>query len=537
MKISIHCPVRLSMISDSYALTRSALSFLALAILLAPLLGLALGMVEMPFSAWKDNLFNARQGILLLHSLLFSGTVALTTMCAGVLASLTIKRSSQISRLFNLLLPPLLVVPPYLFGVAWTASFFALNELLLTSGYHGLFMSGWVGSCATESMALLPLATGFAFLALESVNPSLLEAARLHHAEGRVFLRICLPLSLPTLGVGCGFILVISLMDYSIPSLFATNTYAMEIFSRYSADGDAGVALLTALPLLLLITIMLAVGISPLRHAAATPWRGSQLFLRCTKWPGWVLTAQYAAISLLLMQAIIPAVMMCWMTATPARLLQSLNSAQLEMRYSLLLAATVMFTGVPLAMALSAQLARKGLAGIFCWCVTLFPLALPASLIGIGMVRLVNIGFEAGLNLAPLGPVLANLVRFLPIAALILYAQRLRSDPTLIDAMQCFQRSRWQGALTVRWPMMLPGVALAAVLLFTFTISELGATLLVAEPGAATIMMRLYNLMHYGASREVAALTVTLMGITFASGILIVMSLRLMKRKTHLAKE
>lgn len=532
MKLLAHWPARLAVMPDSYVLIRTAFLLLALFILLAPLFGLALGIAEMPNAAWRENLLNIRQGLLLLNSLLFSGTVAITTMCAGVLAALAMKRSPIISRLFYLVLPPLLVIPPYLFGVAWVATFFTINELLLAAGFAGFLVTGWAGSWAAESMALLPLATGFAFLALESINPSLLEAARLHHSEGRVFLRIGLPLALPTLGVGCGFLLVISLMDYSIPSLFATNTYAMEIFSRYSADGSAGVALLTALPLLLIITILLASGISPLRHAAATPWRGGRQFLHGTSWPIWVSTAQYAAVALLLLQAIVPVVMMCWLTAIPARLLQSFDNAQQEMSYSLVLAATVALIGVPLALVLSAQLQRIKMKGIFWWCVILLPLALPASLIGIGMVSMVNMGFAAGLNLAPLAPVLTNLVRFLPIAVLILYAQRLRCDPALLDATQCFQRSCWHGALWVRWPMMAPGMALAATLLFTFTFSELGATLLVAVPGSATIMMRLYNLMHYGASREVAALAITLMAITFSIGVLIVMVVRLMKRGT-----
>jgi iron(III) transport system permease protein len=52
---------------------------------------------------------------------------------------------------------------------------------------------------------------------------------------------------------------------------------------------------------------------------------------------------------------------------------------------------------------------------------------------------------------------------------------------------------------------------------------ELGATLLVAPPGKATLIMRLYNLLHYGASRDVASLCLLLsLSALAASGVMTV---------------
>ena len=80
-----------------------------------------------------------------------------------------------------------------------------------------------------------------------------------------------------------------------------------------------------------------------------------------------------------------------------------------------------------------------------------------------------------------------------------------------MEARRLYQRSPWHGFLRVTLPLYRSGLLLAGILLVTLTAGELGATLLVAQPGAPTLMIRLFNLLHYGASREVAALCLTLM--------------------------
>ena len=48
------------------------------------------------------------------------------------------------------------------------------------------------------------------------------------------------------------------------------------------------------------------------------------------------------------------------------------------------------------------------------------------------------------------------------------------------------------------------------MVVFALTLGELGATLLVIPPGQSTLTLRLYNYLHYGASEEVAGLSLLL---------------------------
>ena len=60
----------------------------------------------------------------------------------------------------------------------------------------------------------------------------------------------------------------------------------------------------------------------------------------------------------------------------------------------------------------------------------------------------------------------------------------------------------------------------SAGILAALTLAELGATLIVAPPGHATITMRIYNYLHYGSSSDVAGLClmVTVLTLVVCTG-------------------
>jgi len=65
----------------------------------------------------------------------------------------------------------------------------------------------------------------------------------------------------------------------------------------------------------------------------------------------------------------------------------------------------------------------------------------------------------------------------------------------------------WRRFLWVRLPMVTPAVAVTLLVVFVLSLGELGASLLIAPPGQATLPLRIYNLLHYGATDVVSALS------------------------------
>jgi iron(III) transport system permease protein len=56
-------------------------------------------------------------------------------------------------------------------------------------------------------------------------------------------------------------------------------------------------------------------------------------------------------------------------------------------------------------------------------------------------------------------------------------------------------------------------LAASAAVVFVLSLGELGASLLTVPPGVSTLPLRMFNLLHYGASAEVASLALVTIGI------------------------
>jgi iron(III) transport system permease protein len=140
--------------------------------------------------------------------------------------------------------------------------------------------------------------------------------------------------------------------------------------------------------------------------------------------------------------------------------------------------------------------------------------------VGIGLISLWNRAIWPDFYSSAFMPVFAGLARFTPLAVLALLPQLRRIDTLLIDAARMIQANPAQTWFQVRLAMLAPGLFAAACLAFALTTGELGATLLVAPPGRATLTMRIYNYLHYGASSSVAGLCLTIAASSLIAGCL-----------------
>ncbi len=160
------------------------------------------------------------------------------------------------------------------------------------------------------------------------------------------------------------------------------------------------------------------------------------------------------------------------------------------------------------------------------WFLVTVPLAVPPPLIGIGLITIWNRPVIDAVYGTYFMPVLAALARFTPLAAMVLLAQLRRIDPLLIDAAHVFHTHWRKTWLQIYLPMMSPGLLAGGFIAFSLSAGELGATLLVAPPGQATLTMRIYNYLHYGASESVAGLCLMMAGVALFAGVLAVWAFR-----------
>jgi iron(III) transport system permease protein len=185
----------------------------------------------------------------------------------------------------------------------------------------------------------------------------------------------------------------------------------------------------------------------------------------------------------------------------------------MEIVYSLEVGILAVLIGIPLAAGIVALMPKeKYLKNVF-WILVTLSFAIPSSLTGMGILTLFATTSIGPMTILFL-PVLAGIVRFLPVAVIIISAQVHMIDPVLLDAARFLGDLGSASYRRVVAPMIAPGIFIAAVFLFALTLGELGATLLVAAPGHQTLTMKIYNYLHYGSFSAVAGLSVLMAGIT-----------------------
>jgi iron(III) transport system permease protein len=462
---------------------------------------------------------------LLINSLGLALAVAAVGTGLGILAGSLMWRwqtgGRAYLRWFILVLAP---VPPYLHALAWSQAIDSLNNLLRSQGWTTISLQGWIFAWWVQLMAFLPIAVGMALIGFESIDPYLTEAASLLRSDMQVFTRVVLPLSAAPIAAGSGLLFLLSITDYSVPSLFSANVYSLEIFAEYSASNQPATAVLLALPLLVVTMLVVTALQKALRDAAQIAPRQPQAW-RASLWPPWFVCLQKCGLAVLLLQVGTLLASSILAVGSWEKMVSTIILASSEIRFTFWIALATALASVPVALAASMELRRRDVLGRVFWVLVTAPLAVPAPLVGIGLISLWSRAVWPDFYGSSAMPALAALARFAPLAAIVLLAQLRNIDPLLIDAAHVFQVKAQQTWVQIWLPLLAPGMLVAAGIAFALTSGELGATLIVAPPGQATLTMRIYNYLHYGASSDVAGLCLMMAVVTLAAGCLALLAL------------
>ena len=119
----------------------------------------------------------------------------------------------------------------------------------------------------------------------------------------------------------------------------------------------------------------------------------------------------------------------------------------------------------------------------------LLPLLIPPLTYGIPMATLL---YQAGLGGTFFGVVLANLVPAIPFVVLVMIPFIEQIDPRIEAAARVFGASTPRLFLHVLFPLLLPGMLAALLLVLVRTIAMFELTFLTAGPASQTLVVTLY---------------------------------------------
>lgn len=385
-------------------------------------------------------------------------------------------------------------------------------------------VAGWALATVALGLRFAPLAAALLVMGLGSFERAEMETA-LCSGGARALWAVARTRLLRLAGMCVAAVAALVFCESEVPPLAGVHVYAEEFLSQVALEPDPHVAAALGWPLMALALACAALlsGLPRLRPGAAG---AVQL--------GWLGRWAHAPAAL---RHGLPALALA-LVALPLLLL-ALGSLQASgrwpahagaaLRASLGLATVAAMLACAWGWALAALATQAGGAArralnLLAWLAMLWPSALTGLAI-------------AGAALPPaLGEatplLLAHSLRLLPFAAwvmLALHDLRPRGAHEQLRTLGARGGVAWRH---VTLPAAAPGLLAAFVLGFGLSLAELTATVLTVPPGMETVILRLYNLLHYGDQRGVMLMAL-LQGLTVAGAMLLAMALPLLLQRAR----
>ncbi len=508
------------------------------------LLALAGGFVSLVFASER------LRGLLLNSFWLSAGAVAIAVPLGTFLAVVITKTSLLGRRFLQGLLLAWLFVPLFVQAAAWQVALGPGGWLipLGTFSSQGVFASAWLPTVWVHGVAGIPWVALLVAAALCAIPREAEEDALLDAPSWMVLLKVSLPRAKAGILTGALWVAVVCLGEITVTDLYQVRTFAEEVYTSASvgslsgpivplADDEGQVDFMTSdlvwgtVIAVCLVLVLLAAIVHRLPSA--------HYFTLDETWR-WQL--DHAAAPLLLLTWLlvinligVPLVSLIGKAGTEAtrtetgivRRWSPTKAAELVLRspwehrrevgWSIAIA-TSAAAGATLIGLVSAWALRTGFLPRIPTALLLATLfALPGPLVGVWLIRLLNHPPEsswAWLNTwydnSILAPVLAQTIRTLPLATLLIWSQLSSISQQVLDSATSEGANWWRQLAYLAIPLRSKAIFAAFCLSFIVAMGELAATILVVPPGVSTLSIRIFGLMHYGADDQVSAICLVL---------------------------
>lgn len=482
-------------------------------LILAPLLVVVVQSLrtEAGFSldAYASVLSDERQWGLLANSLVIAaGSTGLATVLGAPLAFALgyLHVPTRGALVLALALP--LLIPPYISAIAWIDAFgIAIpppgNLGALDATRPNLF--NVFGCIMVLGFAYYPVVAYSGCATLRRYAQRCDEPALLVMGRVSVLRTITLPLLTPALLSGALVVFILTLVEFSVPSLLQVNVYAVEVFTRFSLSFNPAEAMAQALPL-----VVLGVATVALWAACAAHHRG-----RLTGQPGaspprsgrvawlWAVVC-WGVVGA---TALLPLALLVRRSLPLSSYVEVWQTAKEELVTSLVVAVASASTLVGLCAAM-VLLTRYRRPSSVVYKVAGAAYLVSGPLLAVGLIVLWNhAGVAAVVYDTMLILIIATMARYACFVYQVMVAA-LRDVPQRYEEAASACGLPWRrSARTVLAPLVYPALVAAWGLGFVLAMRELDAAVLLAPPGRSTLAVRMFGLMHYGPGRLVAALS------------------------------
>ena len=443
-----------------------------------------------------ENPMTYRRISLMWNSIKLGGTTALIACVIGMLAALWIRNSFLRDKWYRYFFVILLPVPYYMYALGWmylVRWISVWNEKLLKYS-----MKGFSACLFVEIMTYIPFAMLFILIGLESIKESTIEMALIYRESTAAIAIVILREIMPYLTAAMGCILVLSITDFSVPSMFQYNTYALEIFSVYSRNGSAAEACLLTMPMFVMLFIPLLWVINGIRKVGIPQRDQSQSSIRLH---GMLKFLSLFSFGIVLFQIVMPVVTYGVQTGSLKIFFESFQMIKEELMRSILIATVGCVISLLLVLLPAQLLAEKNQMKY--WLAFLFPMIIPGSITAMGLLHLINGSPISGIGRTSFLAALGCAVKYAPLLLIWCTALIKRMDKKSLEMAYVLANNSFD-IIKMKYRMLLPGLICAMALAFFLAMGEEGIMLVLMAPGKEVASVKIYNYLHYGASEYVS---------------------------------
>ncbi|MDI6104166.1 iron ABC transporter permease [Actinoplanes sp. NEAU-A12] len=484
----------------------TAAAGIAVVVALLPLGYLLIRVTEAGLDRAAAELLTARVGRLAATSLALAAVVTLACTVLGVGSAFLVTRTDlPAARLFAVLAALPLAVPTYIAAFAWVSA---------VDDFTGFWPSALVLTLCSYPYVFLPVAA-----ALHRADPAQEDVARsLGHHPWRTFRGVTLPQLRPAIAGGALLVALYVLSDFGAVALLRTDTFTRAVFTAFDLGFDLTGALLLSTVLVALTTVLL-IGESLTRRRGARYARlgaGARrphvrIPLGGRRWPAALMLMVAAALALG-----VPALNLSRRLAAGVSRPGSLTEIATAAGNSLTVSAAGAVLTMLLALPIGLLVARaSGPLAAVVERLSYLTHALPGVVIGLSLVFFgVHVAYPLYQTRWLL--TLAYAALFLPLAVAAVSAAAAQAPPALDDVARSLGRRPLRVFITITAPLLTPGIAAGAALVFLTCMKELPATLLLRPTGMDTLATELWGhtgVAAYAAAAPYAALLVLLSAV------------------------
>lgn len=394
------------------------------------------------------------------------------------------------------------LIPPFIHVHSWIKVMDASNAFIYNLSGIPVNFTGTGAVILTSSFSYLPYTVSFCLLGLLSIPVEMTDMMKTEVKPFILFFKGILPYFAPYVLISGIFVFLINMNDYSIPSAFGVNVFALELFSLFSASGNIYHIALSSVPVVILSAILLLFLAKTAKHYDMTgdpvsnsnPYK-NEVFMKISAAAGAVILVFFAAVPI--MQMIIESI-------KTRDYFDIISGSLKEFGYSFRIAGVTAISSVVLSVLLAYSWYQSKKKGALIMLLSL-PFLVPSAILGLSLIAFWNSDILSAIYQNPLMPAIGLSTRF-GIFSILFFTIRLQKiDKNLLEAIQ-ISYSFFKGFFNVLIPMIVKDILACFLLIFALCMGEYGIVLLITPPGYQMLTIKIYNYLHYGASEVVFAL-------------------------------